>query len=139
MTEIGHLHANQIYLYLDISDDIIVYRFSPSKINEYLRRKVAHLETCAGVIESRTIVRELAKDGLMEDGREDLLHCTLTLDFSFQYSQHFLQWAAFVHVVTSSVSIYRQTFETHSWPLTSKPQHCCINVVLMGNQFQSAQ
>jgi len=54
-----------------------VYRFSPSKVNEYLRKKVAHLETCAA-FESRTIVRELAKDGLMEDGREDLLHRTLT-------------------------------------------------------------
>ncbi|KAF8813795.1 hypothetical protein BYT27DRAFT_7180561 [Phlegmacium glaucopus] len=56
----------------NIAADIVVYRFSPSKINEYLRTKVAHLEKCAA-LESRTIVRELAKDGLMEDGQEDLL------------------------------------------------------------------
>ena len=59
----------------------MVYRFSPTKLNEYLRRKIAHLETCAA-LESRTIVRELAKDGLMEDGQEELLHRTLTPAFS---------------------------------------------------------
>ena len=73
-------HETYLIFYLDISADIVVYRFSPSKTNEYLRRKIAHLETCA-TFESRTIVRELAKDGLMEDGREDLLHRTLTPAF----------------------------------------------------------
>ena len=53
-----------------------MYRFSLNKINDYLRTKVVHLETSAA-LESRTIVRELAKDGLMEDGREDLLRRTL--------------------------------------------------------------
>ena len=91
----------------------MVYRFSLSKTNEYLHRKVAHLETCAA-FESRTIVRELAKDGLMEDGREDILRCTLMPPLLLSYSQHFLQWAAFVHVVTSSPSIYHQTFGTNS-------------------------
>ena len=98
-----------------------MYRFSLSKVNEYLRRKVAHLQTCTAVIESRTIVRELAKDGLMEDGREELLHRTLTPAFSFSSSQHLPQWVAFVHVVTSSLSIYRQIFEINSLPLTRKP------------------
>ena len=120
MAEISHLYAYLVFC-LDISDDIVVYRFSPGKVNEYLRKKVAHLETCPGVIESRTIVRELAKDGLMEDGREDLLYRMSRSTFSFSSSQRFLQWAAFVHVVTSSPSIYRQTFEINSWPPTSKP------------------
>ena len=57
-----------------------MYRFSPTKLNGYLRKKIAHLETCAA-LDSRTVVRELAKDGLMEDGREDLLHRTLTPAF----------------------------------------------------------
>ena len=73
---------NPLIFYLDISTDIVVYRFSPTKLNEYLRKKIVHLETCAA-LESRTIVRELAKDGLMEDGREELLHRTLTPAFSF--------------------------------------------------------
>ena len=70
-------HETYLIFYLDISADIVVYRFSPTKLNDYLRKKIAHLETCA-VLESRTIVRELAKDGLMEDGREDILHRSLT-------------------------------------------------------------
>ena len=125
VAEINHFEMNLIF-YLDISADIVVYRFSPSKVNEYLCRKVAHLETCAA-FESRTIVRELAKDGLMEDGREDILHRALALAFLFSSSQHFLKWVAYVHVVTSLPSIYRQTFETHSWPPTSKPRRYYIN------------
>ena len=124
MAEISHFYLNLFYL--DISADIVVYRFSPTKLNEYLRKKIAHLETCV-TLESRTIVRELAKDGLMDDGREDLLHRTLTRAFLSSFSQHFLQLAAYVHVVTSSLNIYRQTFETHSWPATSKLRRYYIN------------
>jgi hypothetical protein len=112
--------------YLDISADIVVYRFSPTKTNEYLRTKVAHLETCAA-LESRTIVRELAKDGLMEDGQEDLLRRTLIPALSLPSSHHFRQWAGFVHVVTSSPSIYRGTFGTNSWPPTSKSRNYFAN------------
>jgi hypothetical protein len=114
-----------LYFYLDISADIVVYRFSPTKLNEYLRKKIAHLVTCSA-LDSRTIVRELAKDGLMEDGREDLLHRTLTQAF-FSSSQHFLQLAAYVHAVTYSPSIYRQTSEIHCWPHMSKPRRYHFN------------
>lgn len=61
-----------------------MYRFSLNKINDYLRTKVVHLETSAA-LELRTIVRELAKDGLMEDGREDLLRRTLTPTVIFMF------------------------------------------------------
>lgn len=84
MAEISYFETYLVFC-LDISADIVVYRFSPSKSNEYLRKKVAHLETCTA-FESRTIVRELAKDGLMEDGREDLLHRTFTPAFLFSSS-----------------------------------------------------
>jgi len=51
----------------------VVYRFSPSKVIEYLRIKVARLATPEAFEGSRTLVRGLAKDGLTEDGKEDLL------------------------------------------------------------------
>jgi ribonuclease H2 subunit B len=50
-----------------------VYRFSPQKVVEYLRVKVERLSTPKTIEASRTLVRNLAKDGLMEDGKENLL------------------------------------------------------------------
>ena len=40
---------------------------------DYLRRKVIRLETSGALDVSRTILRTLAKDGLLEDGNEELL------------------------------------------------------------------
>ncbi|KAJ7200492.1 ribonuclease H2, subunit B [Mycena rebaudengoi] len=57
----------------EITSEIIVYRYSPAKVVEYLRVKITRLSTPEMVEVSRTIVRSLAKDGLMEDGKEDLL------------------------------------------------------------------
>ncbi|KAJ7079127.1 ribonuclease H2, subunit B [Mycena belliarum] len=57
----------------EITEDITVYRFSPDKVVEYLRIKVQRLSTPETVEVSRTLVRNLAKDGLMEDGKETLL------------------------------------------------------------------
>jgi len=57
----------------EITPEIVVYRFSPSKVIEYLRIKVARLATPEAFEGSRTLVRGLAKDGLTEDGKEDLL------------------------------------------------------------------
>jgi len=51
----------------------MVYRLSVQKIVEYLRFKVARLATPNILEVSRTLVRGLAKDGLMEDGKENLL------------------------------------------------------------------
>ncbi|KAF5322740.1 hypothetical protein D9619_002013 [Psilocybe cf. subviscida] len=57
----------------EISDEIVVYRYSPAKVNEYMRKKVAHLSGSKALEESRTTTRNLAKEGLMEDGQEELL------------------------------------------------------------------
>jgi ribonuclease H2 subunit B len=57
----------------EITADIVVYRLSLQKIVEYLRLKVARLATPEVVEVSRTLTRGLAKDGLMEDGKESLL------------------------------------------------------------------
>jgi len=54
---------------------------------EYLRKKVTRLVSANDFRESLTVVRLLAKDGLMEDGKETLLegelylriHCTPSL------------------------------------------------------------
>jgi len=59
----------------EITPEIVVYRYSLPKLVEYLRVKVARLATIEMIERSRTLVRGLAKDGLMEDGKEDLLEC----------------------------------------------------------------
>jgi ribonuclease H2 subunit B len=57
----------------EITDEIVVYRLSPTKTLDYLRTKVSRLSTPHAMEISRTLVRGLAKDGLMEDGKDDLL------------------------------------------------------------------
>ncbi|KAJ7702974.1 ribonuclease H2, subunit B [Mycena rosella] len=57
----------------EITEDITVYRFSPEKVVQYLRVKVQRLSVPETVEVSRTLIRNLAKDGLMEDGKESLL------------------------------------------------------------------
>ncbi|KAF8160811.1 ribonuclease H2, subunit B [Crassisporium funariophilum] len=68
-----HLKCTTLIKISDISPEIVVYRYSASKFLEYLRLKVSHLERCSAFEQSKTIVRGLAKDGLMEDGKEELL------------------------------------------------------------------
>ncbi|KIM45252.1 hypothetical protein M413DRAFT_441934 [Hebeloma cylindrosporum] len=62
----------------EISSEIAVYRYSQSKFLEYLRTKVAHLQKCSAFDESQTLTRGLAKEGLMEDGKEELLNLART-------------------------------------------------------------
>ncbi|KAH9949549.1 ribonuclease H2, subunit B [Amylocystis lapponica] len=57
----------------DITPEITVYRYSPVKVEEYLKAKVARLAKAEVFEASRTLTRNLAKDGLMEDGKEALL------------------------------------------------------------------
>ncbi|EIN11896.1 hypothetical protein PUNSTDRAFT_111911 [Punctularia strigosozonata HHB-11173 SS5] len=57
----------------EITSDITVYRYSASAAMAYLQPKVARLSQSAVIETSRTLVRVLAKDGLMEDGKESLL------------------------------------------------------------------
>lgn len=53
-----------------------MYRFSYLKSLAYLRAKVDRLCDAAVVDSSRTLTRALTKEGLMDDGKEDLLHGT---------------------------------------------------------------
>lgn len=65
----------------EISSEIAVYRYSQGKFIDYLRTKVAHLQKCSAFDQSQTLTRNLAKEGLMEDGKEELLDRTLRLSF----------------------------------------------------------
>ncbi|PCH43776.1 hypothetical protein WOLCODRAFT_132945 [Wolfiporia cocos MD-104 SS10] len=62
----------------EINPDLVVYRFSPTKVQEYLKRKVTRLAKQENCEISRTIIRHLARDGLMEDGKEHLLESART-------------------------------------------------------------
>ncbi|KAH9176386.1 Ydr279p protein family-domain-containing protein [Lactarius sanguifluus] len=57
----------------DITPELKVYRYSEDKVIEYLQAKVTRLSRHEVVEKSRTIIRNFAKDGLMDDGKEDLL------------------------------------------------------------------
>ncbi|EDR11891.1 uncharacterized protein LACBIDRAFT_313799 [Laccaria bicolor S238N-H82] len=63
----------------EVTQGIVVYRYSPSRVIDYLRRKVVRLETSGALDVSRTILRTLAKDGLLEDGNEELLKRELSV------------------------------------------------------------
>ena len=56
-----------------ITPEITVYRYSPPILTAYLQRKVARLSESSLQEGSKTVTRNLAKDGLMEDGKEELL------------------------------------------------------------------
>lgn len=58
---------------VELTPDIIVYRYSSDKVLSHLRPKVDRLKQPEVMDRSRTIVRTLAKEGLMDDGKEDLL------------------------------------------------------------------
>ena len=59
----------------DITPELTVYRYSEAKVIEYLQAKVTRLSRHEVVEKSRTLIRNFAKDGLMDDGREKLLEC----------------------------------------------------------------
>ncbi|KAJ8454006.1 hypothetical protein ONZ45_g19474 [Pleurotus djamor] len=57
----------------EIGDDLTVYRYSPEKVMELLKRKVDALRSSQEFEANPTIIRGLAKNGLMEDGFEKVL------------------------------------------------------------------
>ncbi|KAH8119008.1 ribonuclease H2, subunit B [Phellopilus nigrolimitatus] len=57
----------------DIASDLVVYRYSQPKFLDYLLKKATRLGQSDIIDKSRTLERELAKDGLMDDGKEELL------------------------------------------------------------------
>ncbi|SJK97487.1 related to Sulfate adenylyltransferase [Armillaria ostoyae] len=61
-----------------VASDITVYRFSPTKVVDYVRKKVDHMSSFPVIEMSRSITRNLAKDGLLDDGKEKLLAAAKT-------------------------------------------------------------
>lgn len=57
----------------EITPEITVFRYSPEKLLQELRKKVAALSVPRITEMSRCLVRSLAKDALMEDKNENLL------------------------------------------------------------------
>ncbi|KAH9992609.1 ribonuclease H2, subunit B [Russula vinacea] len=57
----------------NITPELTVYRYSEDKVIEYLQTKVSRLSKHVVAEKSRTLIRNLAKDGLMDDGKENLL------------------------------------------------------------------
>jgi hypothetical protein len=57
----------------EVTPEITVYRYSPEKLLAYVQKKVSRLNSPAIFETSKTLVRTLARDGLMEDGKEQLL------------------------------------------------------------------
>lgn len=56
-----------------ITDELAVYRYSPDIVVESLKKKVTRLNSQSIFEASRTLTRGLAKDGLMDDGKDHLL------------------------------------------------------------------
>ena len=68
----GFRYQGEILISLKAFNKILpVFRFSEDKLIAYLRRKVERLARPSASELSRTITRGLARDGLMEDGREE--------------------------------------------------------------------
>ena len=69
-------HGNGVLIIrTEITSDITVYRYSKQMTMGYLKAKVKRLSAPAVCEMSTTVIRHLAKNGLMDDGKEDLLEC----------------------------------------------------------------
>ena len=58
----------------EITAEDVVYRYSAERVQTYLQTKVRRLSQKDVSELSRTLTRSFAKDGLMEDGKEDILN-----------------------------------------------------------------
>ncbi|KAK0241807.1 ribonuclease H2, subunit B, partial [Armillaria nabsnona] len=68
----------RVYEMKEVASDIMVYRFSPTKVVDYVRKKVDYMSSFPVIEMSRSITRNLAKDGLLDDGKEKLLAAAKT-------------------------------------------------------------
>ncbi|KAG5341429.1 hypothetical protein C0989_010539 [Termitomyces sp. Mn162] len=60
----------------EVTPEITVFRMSQTRVLDYLRSKATRLSAPEALEVSRSTIRDLAKDGLMEDGKEALLQST---------------------------------------------------------------
>jgi ribonuclease H2 subunit B len=64
----------------ELSPELSVYKYSTETVVEHMRTKVARLSKPELMEKSRTMTRNLAKDGLMDDGKEQLLESMPFMD-----------------------------------------------------------
>ncbi|KAJ3762825.1 ribonuclease H2, subunit B [Lentinula raphanica] len=98
----------------ELPPDIVVYRFSATKFVEYMRLKVENLLKGNVIDESRTLVRSLAKDGLMEDGKESLLKAgrvKIACDLVAQYIPPDLRTTLFASYDFTELDTYLEKLE----------------------------
>ena len=62
---------------LDITDDLVVFRYSEEKLLGYLSKKAERISRTGIIDQTRTLERELQKDGLFDNGKETLLQSGL--------------------------------------------------------------
>ncbi|KZT70988.1 hypothetical protein DAEQUDRAFT_688381 [Daedalea quercina L-15889] len=74
----------------EITAEIVVYRYSHEKTIHYLKAKVRRLSAPTSCEISATIIRQLARDGLMDDGKEELLDLARTKAACELLSQYLL-------------------------------------------------
>jgi len=70
-----------------------------------MRYKVSRLQNSPVIDASVTLIRSLAKDGLMEDGKEELLQRMSIFVVKFRVIANFSQWVVRAHAVNSYLSI----------------------------------
>jgi hypothetical protein len=68
-----HEETRLITFNIEPTPEITAFCFSPEKLSGYLRVKVDRLATQDVFERSKTLLRNLATDGLLEDGHEQLL------------------------------------------------------------------
>lgn len=73
MYDHNHWLGFSLHGFADITPEITVYRYSSERVQSYLHNKVTRLSHQDICELSRTLTRSLAKDGLLEDGKETLL------------------------------------------------------------------
>jgi hypothetical protein len=116
-------HSYSHYNLAEITPEIVVYRYSTPKLVEYLRVKVARLVASGALETSKMVIRSLAKDGLMDDGKEDLLQRA----FAFPRKQSCIycleQLVAFEPPATWSL-ITSPPISTHSCWRPTSPYPC---------------
>ncbi|KAI0344673.1 hypothetical protein BDW22DRAFT_1354793 [Trametopsis cervina] len=106
----------------EITSEITVYRYSVEKVISYLKIKVDRLNNPELFETSRTLVRTLAKDGLMEDGKEQLLEAgrlKSACDLVCQYAPTTIRSALLAAYDFASFDLYMKSLQDEAASLAA--------------------
>ncbi|KAI0695473.1 ribonuclease H2, subunit B [Cytidiella melzeri] len=110
----AHSAMKRVCQVKEITPELTVYRYSPEKVLAYIQSKVARLNSPALFETSRTLMRALAKDGLMEDGKEQLLEAgrlRAACDLVGQYAPPNIRKALLASYDFTSLDAYMQALQ----------------------------